>query len=185
MSQFHVLFIACNFTRSQKSIFNNLPYVMFPTAVQCSVVAGMQFRQSRSNIGYLQVISTAASAFLILYSVHSPSYRHYDLLNWWKVSYQSWWHHSTLITITWWLSGVVALHLWSTDRRFDSRREGAQHFCPKNMYEKLKNARILHDSCPKSYQNTRIFMTFARKISKIPEFYTFLARKWWWPNFTY
>ena len=37
--------------------------------------------------------------------------------------------------------------------------------------------RILHGSCPKGpkdYQNTRIFMIFARKINKIPEFYMIL-----------
>jgi len=37
------------------------------------------------------------------------------------------------------------------------------------MFEKfLKNDRILHDSCPKNYQYTRIFMIFARK--KITKF---------------
>ena len=40
-----------------------------------------------------------------------------------------------------------------------------------------QNARILDDSCPKNYQNTRIFMIFGRKIDKIPEFYTIFARK--------
>jgi len=40
-----------------------------------------------------------------------------------------------------------------------------------------KNGRILHDSCPKNHQSTRIFMIFARKINKIPEFYTIFARK--------
>jgi len=54
---------------------------------------------------------------------------------------------------------------------------GAQRFCPKNMYEKLSNAQILHDSWPKSYQNTQIFMIFARKINKIPEFYMIFARQ--------
>jgi len=34
-----------------------------------------------------------------------------------------------------------------------------------------------NDSCPKNYQNTRIFMTFARKIYKIPEFHMIFARK--------
>jgi len=38
-------------------------------------------------------------------------------------------------------------------------------------------ARILHDSCPKKYQNTRICMIFATKIKKIREFYTIFARK--------
>ena len=36
---------------------------------------------------------------------------------------------------------------------------------------------FLHDSCPKNYQNTRIFIIFARKIYKIPEFYMIFARK--------
>jgi len=38
---------------------------------------------------------------------------------------------------------------------------------------------MLHDSCPKNYHNTLIFMTFSRKISKIPEFYMiiYFARK--------
>jgi len=40
-----------------------------------------------------------------------------------------------------------------------------------------KNARILHDFCPKNYRNTRIFMRFARKINKIPEFYMILPEK--------
>jgi len=35
----------------------------------------------------------------------------------------------------------------------------------------------LHDSCPKNYQNTRIFMIFARKMYKIPEFSMIFARK--------
>jgi len=42
-------------------------------------------------------------------------------------------------------------------------RGGARHFCPKK--------------CMKNYQNTRIFMIFARKINKIPEFYMIFARK--------
>jgi len=46
------------------------------------------------------------------------------------------------------------------------------------MSEKfLKNAQILHNSCPKNYQNIRIFMIFARKINKIPEFFMIFARK--------
>ena len=45
--------------------------------------------------------------------------------------------------------------------------------CIKNQ----QNAWILHDSCTKNYQNTRIFMIFARKICKIPEFYTIFSRK--------
>jgi len=53
-------------------------------------------------------------------------------------------------------------------RRSSVNFRGARHFCPKNMYEKFKNARILHDSCPKNYQNTLNFMIFARKNNKIP-----------------
>jgi len=45
------------------------------------------------------------------------------------------------------------------------------------MHEKFKNARILLDSCPKMYQNTRFFkMIFTRKINKIPEFYIIIDR---------
>jgi len=36
---------------------------------------------------------------------------------------------------------------------------------------------MLDDSCPKNYQNTRIFMLFVRKIYKIPEFYMICGRK--------
>ena len=63
---------------------------------------------------------------------------------------------------------------------------GGRHSCLKNMYE--KNARILHDSCPKNYQNTLIFMILARKneqnsrilhdfCPKMPEFFIIIARK--------
>jgi len=46
------------------------------------------------------------------------------------------------------------------------------------MYEKKQqNARILHDSCPKNYHNTQIFIIFARKFNKIPEFYMIFFRK--------
>jgi len=38
-------------------------------------------------------------------------------------------------------------------------------------------ARILHDSCPKNYQNIRIFMIFAGKINKIHQFNMIFARK--------
>ena len=38
------------------------------------------------------------------------------------------------------------------------------------------------DSCPKNYQNTSIFIIFARKIYKILEFYMIFARKM--PEFT-
>jgi len=36
-------------------------------------------------------------------------------------------------------------------------------FARKICIKKLQNARILHDSCPKNYQNDRIFIIFARK----------------------
>jgi len=42
----------------------------------------------------------------------------------------------------------------------------AQKICIKNQ----QNARILHDSCPETYQNTLIFMTFAQKFTKFPNF---------------
>ena len=38
----------------------------------------------------------------------------------------------------------------------------------------LQNARILHDSCQKNYRNTRIFMIFAGKLTKYPNFTRFL-----------
>jgi len=51
-------------------------------------------------------------------------------------------------------------------------------------------AQILLDSCPKNYQNTLIFMIFARKIPlfyifypKMPEFYIKFAQKYFSPNF--
>jgi len=44
--------------------------------------------------------------------------------------------------------------------------------CKKNK----QNARILHDSCPKNYQNTEI-LYFPEKLNKILEFYTIFARK--------
>jgi len=48
---------------------------------------------------------------------------------------------------------------------------GGTTFLPENIYEKNEqNARILHGSCPKNYQNTRIFMIFARKLTKFPNF---------------
>ena len=40
-----------------------------------------------------------------------------------------------------------------------------------------QNARILHDSGPKNHPKYPNFMIFARKINKIPEFYTIFARK--------
>jgi len=53
------------------------------------------------------------------------------------------------------------------------------------MYEKLKNARILDDSCPKNYKNTGIFYDICpKKITKFRNFraYMIFARKC--PNFT-
>jgi len=41
----------------------------------------------------------------------------------------------------------------------------------------FKNAGILHNFCPKNYQDTQIFMIFDRKINKIPELYMIFARK--------
>ena len=49
----------------------------------------------------------------------------------------------------------------------------ARKICIKNQ----QDVRILHDSCPKNYQNALICMIFARKIYKIPEFYMIFARK--------
>jgi len=45
---------------------------------------------------------------------------------------------------------------------------GHNIFAQKNMYEKQQNARILH---------SLIFLIFAWKINKIPEFYMIFARK--------
>ena len=61
-------------------------------------------------------------------------------------------------------------------RRSSVNFRGAQHFCPKICKKIYQNARILHGSCPKNYQNTRIFI-FARKINKIPKFYMIFAGK--------
>ena len=48
---------------------------------------------------------------------------------------------------------------------------GGKTFLPENICIKnLQNVQILHDICPKNYQNARTFMIFARKINKIPEF---------------
>ena len=38
---------------------------------------------------------------------------------------------------------------------------GARRFCPKNMYEKLTKARILHGPCPKKISEYPNFMIFA------------------------
>ena len=55
---------------------------------------------------------------------------------------------------------------------------GGTKFLPEKYVLKIsKMPEFLHDSCPKNYQNTRIFMIFARKIYKIPEFYMIFARK--------
>jgi len=54
---------------------------------------------------------------------------------------------------------------------------GHKIFARKIRIKNQQNARILLDSCPKNYQNTLLFMTFARKIYKIPEFYLIFARK--------
>jgi len=70
---------------------------------------------------------------------------------------------------------------------------GHKIFTRKICIKNQQNARILHNSCPKNYQNTRIFI-FARKIYKIsefymifarkmPEFYIIIARKIFFPNF--
>jgi len=45
-----------------------------------------------------------------------------------------------------------------------------------------QDALILRDICLKYYQNARIFMVFATKINKIPEFYMIIARKYF-PEF--
>jgi len=48
---------------------------------------------------------------------------------------------------------------------------GHQIFARKICIKNQQNARILQDSCPKNYQNTRMFMIFARKkITKFPNF---------------
>jgi len=40
-----------------------------------------------------------------------------------------------------------------------------------------KTAGILRDICPKNYQNAGIFMIFAKKVPKMPEFYMVIARE--------
>jgi len=63
---------------------------------------------------------------------------------------------------------------------------GGTTFCPEEKGMKnYQNARILHDYSflPENYQNTRIFMIFARKIKKdSPILHDFCPKKW--PNFT-
>jgi len=89
---------------------------------------------------------------------------------------------STPITACWRFIKYT-VHLHYTHNRFNSRctlvsriSVGAQstlvaarHFCPKN-------SRILHYFCAKNLQNTRNFMTFARKVNKISEFHVIFAR---------
>jgi len=45
------------------------------------------------------------------------------------------------------------------------------------MYEKITKYPNFARFLPENYQNTLIFMIFARKIKKIPEFYMIFARK--------
>jgi len=54
----------------------------------------------------------------------------------------------------------------------------ARKICMKNS----QNTRILHGFCPKNLSKYPNFMTLARKINKIPEFYMIFARKF--PNLT-
>jgi len=62
-------------------------------------------------------------------------------------------------------------------RRSSDNFRGHDIFARKIWMKNYQNARILHDSCPKNYENTRIFMIFGRKINKIPEYYVIFARK--------
>jgi len=57
----------------------------------------------------------------------------------------------------------VQADLYSHRRRSSVNFRGARQFWPENMCE--------------NYQNTRIFMIFARKINQISEFYMIFARK--------
>jgi len=52
---------------------------------------------------------------------------------------------------------------------------GGTKFLPEKIC--IKISKMPEFSCQKNYQNTRIFMIFARKIYKIPEFYMIFARK--------
>jgi len=57
---------------------------------------------------------------------------------------------------------------------------GARHFCPKNMYEKFTKYKMpefymIH--VRKKLAKYPNFMTFARRIKKIPEFYMIFAQK--------
>jgi len=45
------------------------------------------------------------------------------------------------------------------------------------LKKKIKNARISHASCPKNYQNIRMFVLFARYSNNILESYTIFAGK--------
>ena len=62
-------------------------------------------------------------------------------------------------------------------RRSSVNFRGHQIFARKIGIKDQQNARILRESCPKNYQNTLLFIIFARKIYKIPEFYLIFARK--------
>jgi len=89
---------------------------------------------------------------------------------------------------------ISAKSLNVTDRRTKDGRSatigvGAQStlwghdiFSRKMSMKNQQNARSLHNSCQKNWQNTRIVMVFFRKIVKIPELYMIFARKC--PNFT-
>jgi len=55
---------------------------------------------------------------------------------------------------------------------------GARHFCPKNVYEKLTQVPEFYTILARKLsENIRIFMIFAGKISKIPEFHTIFFPK--------
>ena len=56
-------------------------------------------------------------------------------------------------------------------RRSSVNFRGHDIFARKICVRNYQNARIIHDSCPKNYQNTLIFIIFARKINKISKFY--------------
>jgi len=46
---------------------------------------------------------------------------------------------------------------------------GHKIFARKIYIKNQQNARMLHDSCQKNYQNTGIFMIFTRKFTKFPK----------------
>ena len=72
--------------------------------------------------------------------------------------------------------GFDSTNSWK-GRRSSVNVRGHKIFARKICIKNQQNARILHDSWPKNYQSTRIFMTFVRKIYKIPEFYMIFTRK--------